>query len=87
MSKEPKMMDGLIEGRMCHYVLPDGPNAGYHRPAVVVQVWDMWAGTCNLQVFVDGNNDGFANVLTQHRTSVRYSEDKENGTWHWIEKA
>src|SRR4051812_37918792 len=86
-------MDGLTEGRMVHYVLPDGPSAGQHRPAVVVHVWrdipDYVAdGRVQLQVFTDGTNDGgdYAGGLVW-RTSVKYSEEKEPGTWHWIEKA
>lgn len=79
-------MEGLTEGRMVHVVLPDGPSAGQHRPAVIVKVWSQDAGTSNLQVFVDGSNDGFdENVVWM--TSRVYSEEKLPGTWHWIEKA
>jgi hypothetical protein len=96
-------MDGLTEGRIVHYVMPDGE----HRPAIVVKVWDHDGptGTANLQVFTDGTNDNPWG-LEQHeqwnnvgmdasecghghiwRTSIRYSEEKEVHTWHWIEKA
>lgn len=88
-SVEPKAMEGLIEGRIVHYVLPNGcKNAGYHRPAIITQVWNAWTGTSNLQVFVDGENDGheYTNGLCRF-TSVMYSENKEPGTWHWIERA
>lgn len=60
-------------------------------------------GMVNMQVFTDGTNDGFKEkhyapvgdkhvefTFDQHmlwRTSVHYSEDKEPGTWHWIERA
>jgi hypothetical protein len=56
-------MNGLTEGRMVHYVMPDGK----HRPAVVVKVWRVTgeggiqdppvSGCSNLQVFTDGPND------------------------------
>ena len=48
-------MEGLIEGRIVHYVMPDGE----HRPAVVVKVWDHEGetGTSNLQIITDGPND------------------------------
>jgi hypothetical protein len=59
-------MDGLIEGRIVHFVMPNGQ----HRPAIVVQVWRVpdspgpepilkapENGCCNLRVFTDGPND------------------------------
>ncbi len=73
-------MDGLTEGRIVHYVMPNGK----HRPAVVVEVWDG-KGAVNLQVFTDSMNDGAPNV--QWQTSVPFSESPEAGTWHWIERA
>lgn len=53
-------MDGLTEGRIVHYVMPDGVE---HRPAIVVKVWrnvdgmPPENGVCQLQVFTDGSND------------------------------
>ena len=96
-------MDGLTEGRIVHYVMPNGQ----HRPAIVVQVWDYTgpSGTSNLQVFTDGPNDkpftpaekqknidfGIDSEQVAHghlwRTSIMYSEEHTPGTWHWIEKA
>jgi hypothetical protein len=94
-------MDGLIEGRIVHFVMPEGD----HRPAVIVKVWEPYAGNpdkgmVNLQVFVDGTNDAskknidsmpFTRTDAERglfwATSRFYSEDKEPGTWHWIEKA
>ncbi len=93
------MIEGLTEGRIVHYVL----ESGQHRPAIVVRDWKQENGLVNLQVFTDGWNDRFKvthlvrlgeqetvisidqNVVW--RTSVYYSEAKEPGTWHWIEKA
>ncbi len=89
-------MEGLTEGRIVHFVMPNGD----HRPAIVVKVWSKENGNSNLQVFTDGNNDAHAVVSTNFaatsqvkaglwwRTSVPFDEqDKVPGTWHWIEKA
>ncbi len=96
-------MDGLTEGRIVHYVLESGRSKGAHRPAIVVRDWKQSNGLVQLQVFTDGWNDEFKDthlvrigeqdtvvVISQNtiwRTSVHYSEDKQPGTWHWIEKA
>ena len=84
-------MQGLTEGRMCHYVLPEGRHAGEHRAAVVAKVWDA-TGVVNLQVFTDGENDaGFSYASRANGvvwvTSAHYSEELLPHTWHWIEKA
>jgi len=91
-------MEGLTEGRIVHYVLPDGPHAGEHRPAIVVKVWRLNNadgtqrppdnGYSNLVVFVDGTNDGpqFGGCI-HWVTSVEFSADPRPRTWHWIEKA
>lgn len=92
-------MEGLTEGRMVHFVMPDGQ----HRPAVVVRVWREVVSACegyvNLQVFTDSSNDILDDdMLTSFdakairrgvlwKTSVCYDEEKSIGTWHWIEKA
>jgi hypothetical protein len=82
---------GLTEGRIVHFVLDETE----HRPAVIVKVWSPFTGTVNLQVFTDGPNDkshathlpeGFESGIAW-KTSVLYSENKEPGTWHWIEPA
>lgn len=78
-------MEGLTEGRIVHFVLPDGRSEGQHRPAIVVRVWDPGSSTVQLQVFTDGSNDDLANV--EWRTSVSYSEEHKPGTWHWPERA
>lgn len=46
---------GLTEGRIVHYVMPNGE----HRPAIVTQVWDRVGenGTANLFLFTDCSND------------------------------
>lgn len=85
-------MDGLTEGRIVHYVLPDGRSVGAHRPGIVVMVCPKeWyppeEGRVQLQVFVDGTNDYQDYSGSVWATSIPYSEGKEPGTWHWIEKA
>lgn len=75
-------MEGLIEGRIVHYV--DGM---LHRAAVITRVWDG-AGIVNLFIFPDGSFPIQNNTLT----SIRFDDGektgtKEHGTWHWIEKA
>lgn len=90
-------MEGLTEGRIVHYVLPNGE----HRPAIVVKVWRVAdgdvpgvlppsSGCSNLQVFTDSDAEGKYNDQLPPilwRTSVVYAEDCRPGTWHWIEKA
>ena len=96
-------MDGLTVGRIVHYVVSESdaelilqkraesgnascnlPWVGQHYPAIVVAVFENEYGQnhpgVNLQVFMDGNDSHWV-------TSRKYSEDKEPGTWHWIEKA
>ena len=81
-------MDGLIEGRIVHYVT----QSGNHRPAIIVQVWNKEDGLSNLQVFTDGNNDyqvrpEFTKVANVVWTpSIKFSEEPKPATWHWIER-
>ncbi len=92
-------MEGLTEGRIVHYVMPDGRNRGEDRPAIVVRVWRVDGkppanGVCQLAVFVDGTND-YVNLPMDNtsfmpviwKTSVVHSAEHEFGTWHWIEPA
>jgi hypothetical protein len=76
-------------GRIVHYILPDGPSKGEHRPAIVVYVWpeSSYPGgdTVQLQVFTDGSNDGAiyeSGIVWQ--TSVH--EGTDPCTWHWPER-
>ena len=88
-TSEPKVMPGLTEGRMVHYVLDQGPYKGEHRAAVITRIWDHGTGYCNLTVFIDGSNDEYGEYVLGPAwiTSVEYSEDPRPRTWHWIEKA
>lgn len=97
-----ELIPGLAVGRIVHYVLESGRSKGEHRPAIVVRDWKQPNGLIQLQVFTDGTNDEFRDIVTTFlgqvtghsfsantiwRTSVHYSEEQEPGTWHWPEKA
>lgn len=89
-------MGGLIEGRIVHYIQPDrverhvafgvpseevdNPLAGHHEAALVTGIVDAERGVCTLFAF---GHDGRPTI----RTDIPYSEGKEGGTWHWIERA
>lgn len=80
-------------GRIVHYVLPEGPRRGEIRPAVIVRVFTgvdapINPGMCNLQVLLDGGNDGLEGGLggVVWKGSVLHSAATEApvaGTWHW----
>lgn len=75
-------------GRMVHYVLSQhDKNAGQHRPAVIVNIFDQTptaASVVQLQVFTDSANDGMHD--TAWRTSVHQDPTgKTPGTWHEME--
>jgi hypothetical protein len=101
---EPKFdpLAGLTEGRMVHYVMPNGQ----HRPAIVLNVWSKTSGCSNLNVFTDYTNDvpyDQAELETMKhnfnikpeevahghiwKTSILFSVEPVPGTWHWIERA
>lgn len=77
-------MEGLIEGRIVHFVVDDLLNI--HRAAIVVNVnsRDKEKGTCDLFVFSMPQDErgGFFMYA-----EAKYSETKEINTWHWVEKA
>lgn len=96
-------MDGLTEGRIVHYVMPDGS----HRAAIITKVWND-RGLVNLNVFADYTNDlpyteeekqkftdngiNLEDVRHGHiwKTSISFLDDRNDpkiNTWHWIEKA
>lgn len=83
---QPQTMPGLTEGRIVHYVLPDGPYAGEHRPAIIVRVWNHSTGYCNLTLFPDWQNDGYQHGV-EWKTSIDYSAEPKPNTWHFVEKA
>lgn len=70
-----KKIEGVAIGRNVHYVQLNGA----HSHANITRVWSD--EVVNLVVFRDDD------VIDTHRqTSVKYSEGKEPGTWHFIEK-
>lgn len=91
-------MEGVTPGRIVHYVMcgqadirPAGDREdgviGAHRSAVIVDVVsDTRPGVVDLMVFTRGQRDGVP-ACTLNRAEVPYSEEKEYGTWHWIERA
>ena len=76
-------MEGLTEGRIVHYVLPNGS----HVPAIVIKVWQKEAGTCNLHVFPDWANDGYPEGAFWATSIPPDFEDMKINSWHWIERA
>ena len=71
-------------GDIVHFVMPAGPSRGEHRPAIVVT--EPVDNLVNLQVFIDGSNDGYPHTRsTVWMQAVPYSETMEPGTWHEIE--
>lgn len=81
-------------GRIVHYVMPprhEGAPPAV-RPAIVVHVWSESGAyplpLVQLQVFVDGTNDGAEHTSgVAWRTSVRYDPEGAPGTWHWPARA
>lgn len=77
-------MDGLIEGRIVHFVdeTPGDYNHYEHKPALVQYVYltNVEKGNVHLRVFEAYPQDDRA-------VDAFYSDGKEPGTWHWIEKA
>lgn len=59
---------------------------GQTRAAIVVSADDT--SDVNLQVFMDGVNDGFPSVAPcLHVLSATYSENGEPGIWRWPPRA
>lgn len=84
--------EGLVEGRIVHYVMERGHHIGVHRPAIVVRDWKQENGLVQLQVFTDGLNDGFVDLnggpmnIIWCSSVLHDEETKEPGTWHWPER-
>ncbi len=73
-------MDGLIEGRIVHFVMPNMR----HRAAIVANIVDKYKGVCDL--FVLGMpDDGMGGFMMNLGTE--FDEHKKPLTWHWIERA
>lgn len=72
------MEEKLIEGRIVHYVLA----RDRHLASLVIRVHKI-DHTCNLAVFYDSSFEGLEIMWHEN---IPYSEGKEPGTWHWIER-
>lgn len=71
-------MDGLTVGRMVHYVR----TYKVHEAAIVSEVIDAEKGVVTLHIF-----SVLGAAAVQVRSSIKYDENKDTHTWHWIEKA
>jgi hypothetical protein len=80
-------------GRIVHFVQKKPAQYGegvVHLPAIITAVWSE---TCvNLQVFTDGSNseaDGtnYPRVKWITSTSLDASDNPQDRTWHWPERA
>lgn len=82
------MNQELSIGRIVHFVLNSGANAGAHRPAMVVGVANEY--TSDLQVFTNGTKgempkgDSLPNVFWKPK-AIQDEVGKTPGTWHWPE--
>lgn len=77
-------MEGLIEGRIVHYVAYNQR----HLAAIVIGVWPDPAGKVDIALFTNLDNvNGVKNFGLQFHQGIDYSDNKEPGTWHWVEKA
>ena len=82
-------MEGLIEGRIVHYMptKEECPGVSHHMAAIVVRVFGAGTDMANLTVFGDWSNDGLNPPGVFWATSRHYSETNEPMTWHWPERA
>lgn len=80
-------MEGLIEGRIVHYVAYNNR----HLAALVIGVNETniaGENPADLAVFTNMKNvNGDKNFGLQFHQGVQFSEDKKPGTWHWIERS
>lgn len=81
----PSSLPGLIEGRNVHYV---AYNSRHLAALVIGHDASRSYSDADLVVFTNMENvNGVKNFGMQFHQDVKYSEGKERGTWHWIEKA
>jgi len=81
-------------GAIIHYILPEGPQRGAHRPAIITHLWSkdhpIHAGLPDLCVFKAKSDDFIAPGPVVMVTAVDYREctfakPDAPGTWHWPE--
>ncbi len=74
-------MEGLIEGRIVHYV-------AYNQRHLASLVIGVNETKVDLAVFTNMLNvNGIKNFGLQFHQGVEFSQEIKPGTWHWIEKA
>ena len=74
-------MEGLIEGRMVHYVAYNGR----HLAAIVIGVG--FADDIDMALFTNmENTNKIKNYGLQFHQSVPHGDDNKPGTWHFIER-
>ena len=75
---------GLQEGRIVHY---RHAISGKTRPAIVVEVVDLKAGTCDLTVFCSRSEVYASQPPVLHVRGIAYSARPEKNTWCWPPRA
>jgi hypothetical protein len=82
-------MEGLIEGRIVHYVAYNNR----HLAAIVIGLENdtpqdaITKNRVDLALFTNMvNTNGVKNFGLQFHQSIPFDEDKRPGTWHWIER-
>ena len=78
-------MEGLIEGRIVHYVHEHLDGSRVHRAALVIHVEDRDKGIVQLLVFLSPEQDR-ASGLFQINLHTEFDPTNKAGTWHWIER-
>lgn len=74
-------MDGLIEGRIVHYV-------AYNMRHLAALVIGCNESKADLAVFTNMENvAGKKNFGLQFHQDIEYNQEPKPGTWHWTERA
>lgn len=76
-------MEGLIEGRVVHYVAYNGR----HLAAMIIGCEPEEGTLVDLVVFTNMTNvNGEKNFGIQFHQCIPFAESSTPGTWHWIER-
>lgn len=85
-------MEGLIEGRIVHYVAFNGRHLaaiviGFTPDAIKGEWVTLPTNRVDLALFTNmSNTNGVKNFGLQFHQDIGYSEEPKPGTWHWIER-
>lgn len=82
-------MPDLSVGRIVHYRLRNGRNAGECRAALVVKTWSP--EVANLHVYLDGFNDDDHGLQVLAPGAIAWAtsvgpDDATGHGWHWPER-